>query len=474
MIYYKEITHCILAENTATEEKAMANQLIWQDRFNIGVDIIDNEHKKLFGILNRMFAYKTDDSKKQWLCQEGIKYFKDHAMKHFTEEEQYMASIDYAGFETHRHVHDNFRRKTLPALEAELTQSSFSNDAIDHFLGVCAGWLLGYTVTEDRAITGKVTSKWVDLLPEDQQSAMRNMIIQLLADMFQLKARVVSDCYGGEKFGNGVYYRLVYGSDKGERWETILGFEEKLLLSTIGGMMNIESEEVSVMLINIARYMAQQFVQRIKEWFPSSESYEMKEERLLSYEQFKKNFARERPQSSFLFDTGKGYFAYCVIAPHLLGNTQIVGDGTVIKAENAMSEIKNYLKENEASHRKKILIVDDSEVIRKAMKDLLGRDYAVTLAKSGISAIRIMSAEKPDLILLDYEMPICNGCQMLEMIRSEDDLADIPVFFLTGNVARETVQKVISLKPAGYLVKSLKPAEIKKSIDDYMKKRAEA
>ena len=108
------------------------------------------------------------------------------------------------------------------------------------------------------------------------------------------------------------------------------------------------------------------------------------------------------------------------------------------------------------------------------MKDLLGRDYAVTLAKSGISAIRIMSAEKPDLILLDYEMPICNGCQMLEMIRSEDDLADIPVFFLTGNVARETVQKVISLKPAGYLVKSLKPAEIKKSIDDYMKKRAEA
>lgn len=450
------------------KEEKMANQLVWQDRFNIGVEIVDNEHKKLFGILNRLFMYKSEESKSQWVCQEGIKYFKDHAMKHFTEEEQYMASIDYAGFEMHRRLHDNFRQKTLPALEKELAQSSFSPEAIDHFLGVCAGWLLGHTLTEDRAITGKAVSKWGGLLPEEQQSAMRKMIIKLLSDMFQLNANVVSDCYGGEKFGKAVYYRLAYAGKKGERWEIILGFEEKLLLKTIGSMMNIDSEEVNVMVINIARYMAQQFVHRISEQYPASAEYEMKDEKLLNYEQFRKNLDREKPQASLLFDTGEGYFAYCVIAPHLFENE---AEGTTIKAENAMSEIQNYLNENDVSRKKKILVVDDSEVVRRAMRDLLGKDYAVEAAKSGIAAIKCMTLGRPDLVLLDYEMPICDGSVVLEMMRSEEEFADIPVYFLTGNVSKESVQKVIPLKPMGYLVKTLKPEEIKKNIDDYFKKK---
>ena len=98
----------------------MGKQLVWQDRFNVGVEVIDKEHRKLFSILDRLLRRRKQDEKSQWVCQEGIKYFKDHAMKHFAEEEAYMASIHYAGFETHRRLHDNFRKKTLPALEREL------------------------------------------------------------------------------------------------------------------------------------------------------------------------------------------------------------------------------------------------------------------------------------------------------------------------------------------------------------------
>ena len=65
----------------------MSNQFIWQDRFNIGVEVIDREHKKLFGIMNRLLTFSEKESKRQWVCEEGIKYFKDHAMKHFAEEE---------------------------------------------------------------------------------------------------------------------------------------------------------------------------------------------------------------------------------------------------------------------------------------------------------------------------------------------------------------------------------------------------
>ena len=56
------------------------------------------------------------------------------------------------------------------------------------------------------------------------------------------------------------------------------------------------------------------------------------------------------------------------------------------------------------------------------------------------------------------------------MIRSEKDFAEISVIFLTGRVDKESVKKVLALKPAGYLSKSLKPDEIKKNIDEYFRK----
>ena len=452
----------------------MANQLVWQDRFNIGVEIVDNEHKKLFGILNRLFMYKSEESKSQWVCQEGIKYFKDHAMKHFTEEEQYMASIDYAGFETHRRLHDNFRKKTIPALEKELAQSSFSPEAIDHFLGVCAGWLLGHTLTEDRAITGKCRSRWMGLLPGKEQEAVRRVILQLMYDLFQLESCVISDAYGGEKFGRGVYHRLIYGTDKDEdEYEMFLVFEEKLLIRTVGKSMGIKTNKLNTLLMNAARYMARQFAGQVKEHLPEMDGYELKAENLLTYEQFQDVFENEKLQVSLLFDTGEGYFAYCTAAKHPLKK----GDVTPINIDNAMAEVGKYIVERENCLKKesqlkhKVLVVDDSVMVREGIHMLLAEDYDVTLAKSGTAAIRCIILDKPDLVLLDYEMPVCNGQQVLEMIRSEDALSDTPVIFLTGRTDPETVRKLVALKPDGYLVKDLKPAQIKQKIDGFFEKR---
>lgn len=449
------------------EDLKVGNQLVWQDRFNIGVDVIDKEHRKLFSIMNRLMMYRDKESKSQWVCQEGVKYFKDHAMKHFAEEEVYMASIDYKGFEMHRRLHDNFRKETLPALEKELVKSGYSLEAVNHFLGVCAGWLIGHTLTEDRAIVGKTVSKWVGLLPEEQQKAMRDTIIQLVHEMFCLDARVLSEHYGGEKFGTGIYYRLNYETQQGEKWEVILIFEEKLLIGTVGEIMGVQSNTLDAMLMNATRYTAQQFVGRILEHFPSDDAYELKEENLMTYERFQRFFEKENPQCSLLFDTGAGYFAYCAMAPHLLQS----GVGTSIKIENAVTEVSSYLKKNHGSKNKKVLIVDDSKLALHAIKQLLEKDYQVSLAQSGMSAIRSITLDRPDLVLLDYEMPVCDGRQVLEMIRAEPDFADIPVIFLTGSVDRERVEKVVALKPAGYLLKTMNPEDIKKNVDDFFEKR---
>lgn len=452
------------------------NRVEWQDRFNIGVDFIDREHRKLFSIVNKLFAYDGNDSKSQWAYQEGIKFFKGHAMKHFAEEEVYMASINYEGYERHRHLHDTFRRKTLPEIEKELADTYYSEEAVKHFLGVCVGWLIGHTLTEDRAIVGQVESKWENLLPVEKQEAMKKFIIWQLKEMFQLDARIVSESYGGEKVGKGIYYRLLYGTDKGERWEFFLVLEERLIVNTIGKIMGSESGGVDVMLMNATRYTARQFVDRIKEHFPFADQFEVLEENLLNYDQFERAFAKRDSQCSLLLNTGEGYFAFCVSAPHLLTeemNLPVEGTASAsIKAENAMVEIKKYLETQKEAEKKKILVVDDSLVMQQAMKDLLDKDYTVSLAKSGMAAIRSMTLDKPDLVLLDYEMPVCDGRQILEMIRAEEELADTPVIFLTGRTDRESVKKVVALKPAGYLPKSLKSEEIKENIKAYFEKAA--
>ena len=451
----------------------MDSQFEWKEEYNIGVSVIDDEHRRLFQIINKLFSFKEEEKDSQWICQEGIKYFKGHALKHFADEETYMESIGYKGLDRHRDIHKSFRKNTLPALEQELEQTKYSSDSVDHFLGVCAGWLIGHTLTEDQAIIGGTLSPWENLLPNEEIAAMKKVIIQLVFDMFHLESQMISDAYSGEKFGDGVYYRLVYGSKQDEkRQEILLVFEEKLLVNTVGKILGLQSNRLDAMLINASRYTARQFVGRLMEYFPTEVSFELKEENLLSYDQFREVFRQEKPQISLLFNTGgAGDFSYCVIAPHLLQE----GVGTPLEAENALTEVEKYLskrkEQRETNPKQKILVVDDSATIRQAMYSLLSQDYDVSLAESGVSAIRAITLDRPDLVLLDYEMPVCNGKQTLEMLRSEKSFIDIPVVFLTGRSDPEIVKKLLSLKPAGYLLKYLKPADIKSKIDSFLEQK---
>ena len=160
--------------------------------------------------------------------------------------------------------------------------------------------------------------------------------------------------------------------------------------------------------------------------------------------------------------------------PHLLDK----GVGTPIENRNAIEEVEKYLQRREKkdeqdkiSAKKKILVVDDSQTLRQYMKQMLEKDYDVSMAASGVAAIRAVTLNRPDLILLDYEMPVCDGRQTLEMLRFEEEFKDIPVIFLTGRVDKESILKVKPLNPTGYLLKTLNPVEIKKNIDAYFEKQ---
>lgn len=118
----------------------------------------------------------------------------------------------------------------------------------------------------------------------------------------------------------------------------------------------------------------------------------------------------------------------------------------------------------------KILLVDDDVMFLQTMQNWLRDSYKVSATKSGMQAITFLASNKPDLILLDYDMPVTSGPQVLEMIRSEPDTANIPVIFLTGRNDRESVMKVMSLKPNGYLLKSQSKENIIASVDRFFEK----
>ena len=104
---------------------------------------------------------------------------------------------------------------------------------------------------------------------------------------------------------------------------------------------------------------------------------------------------------------------------------------------------------------KKVLLIDDDDMFGNMVCEWLRDDFEMNYVSSGVHAITYLTKNSADLILLDFEMPITDGPQVLEMLRSDPEMAEIPVVFLTGVNSKEQVSRVISLKPAGYVLKNI-------------------
>lgn len=142
-----------------------------------------------------------------------------------------------------------------------------------------------------------------------------------------------------------------------------------------------------------------------------------------------------------------------------------------IDVKASAKKIDEFIKEHGKHVKKKILVVDDSGIMLRNIKRWLEDKYQVILANSGAMAIKYLATNRPDLVLLDYEMPVIDGSQVLQMIRTETEFCDIPVIFLTGKNDKESIMKVLELKPEGYLLKSMEPAKIIQEIDNFFEKQ---
>jgi putative two-component system response regulator len=117
----------------------------------------------------------------------------------------------------------------------------------------------------------------------------------------------------------------------------------------------------------------------------------------------------------------------------------------------------------------KILVVDDNLSSLKQIGAQLGEHYEVSLAKSGALAFHICMQEKPDLILLDIEMPDMDGFETLKRLRLNRYLGSIPVIFLTGNHDTETEVRGLQSGARDFITKPVEKGILLHRIDLHLR-----
>lgn len=105
----------------------------------------------------------------------------------------------------------------------------------------------------------------------------------------------------------------------------------------------------------------------------------------------------------------------------------------------------------------KILVVEDEEGIREILElNLRSAGYCVHTAADGASAWRQYEQERPDLVLLDLNLPQISGFRLLELMRSE---SDVPILIITAFDFAEA-EEVARFRPNGFIKKPFDPEEV--------------
>ncbi|HNV23729.1 MAG TPA: response regulator [Candidatus Omnitrophota bacterium] len=116
-------------------------------------------------------------------------------------------------------------------------------------------------------------------------------------------------------------------------------------------------------------------------------------------------------------------------------------------------------KKQPLSLRKTILVVEDNEVDRTIIQKTLEKEgYSVFWAENGAVGLKKAKEQKPDLILLDCEMPIMDGQETCRRIKEDADLKNIPVLFLTGLNTPKNVVECFDLDAENFLAKPVNPS----------------
>lgn len=111
---------------------------------------------------------------------------------------------------------------------------------------------------------------------------------------------------------------------------------------------------------------------------------------------------------------------------------------------------------DENKNQKTICIVEDDENIREIYsKKLEIEGFEVVTAVDGEDGINVINQNKPDLILLDLQMPVKNGLEVLQALKVDEQLSNIPVIILTNADDEKTISEAGKFETRFYVMKAL-------------------
>lgn len=120
-----------------------------------------------------------------------------------------------------------------------------------------------------------------------------------------------------------------------------------------------------------------------------------------------------------------------------------------------------------------VLVADDDPFNLRLLQELCeGAGYRVATAADGSDVLDVVARERPDLILLDVAMPVLDGFEVLRILKSDADLADIPVVLVTAAGDEESRSRGIELGAEDYVTKPYRVFEIQQRIRNALRLRA--
>ncbi|MBC7231539.1 MAG: response regulator [Actinobacteria bacterium] len=118
-----------------------------------------------------------------------------------------------------------------------------------------------------------------------------------------------------------------------------------------------------------------------------------------------------------------------------------------------------------ACEKASALVVDDDRLLLRLVELNLGKaGIEVLLADSGREALRIAREERPDVILLDLMMPVMDGLQVMQELKSARETRDIPVIMLTAKSGRDDRRRCEELGAVAYVTKPFSLEELRSTV----------
>lgn len=144
-------------------------------------------------------------------------------------------------------------------------------------------------------------------------------------------------------------------------------------------------------------------------------------------------------------------------------------DGYLVKPvekETLQAKVKEVLQNrNTITGKKTVLAIDDDMAFLKLINNYIQDRYNVVMINSAKLAMEYLIKHVPDVILLDYQMPLYNGVNVLSMLQKNVTLQRVPVIILSGSLDMEAMQQCAVFSPAGYLAKPVEKEMLCESIE---------